>query len=177
MERSCLLISPLIRMPDKVVSRPLEHQREPPTPMRKQLVAAHPDGEVVVHQIRTRMVMEELPHLPGRRIHLVVTVAKLPPGTRRRARPTHIKMVAKHQLGTPLHERLIRTKTETKPLHGMRHRGLLTHTETASHPRPGVTMGAEHHVGAEDGGPVLRITMHMAARHLHGQPTQATRRG
>ena len=117
--------------------------------------------------------------LPERRIPL--TVARLPPGTLRRARLTHTRMGARHQLGMLLHERLIRIKTAAKPPHGMRRQELPTRIRTAS-PRTGTTtMEAERLVraGAEDG-VVLRTTRgatRQATRHLHGQPTQVTLHG
>lgn len=160
----------------KVVSRPQEYQHELPTHMRKRPVDAHLDGGVVVHQIRTRMAMEEPPRgtlLPEHRIHLVVTVARLRLGTPRHAHLTHTRMVEKHRLGTPLHGRPIRIKTAVKPL---RH-GLLTHMGTMI-PQTGLTMAAEHLVGAEDGGVVLRIVItHGATRRLRGQLTQVTPHG
>lgn len=177
MEHSSLLTSLFTRILGKVVLRPQEHQHELPTLMRKRPVDAHPDGEVV-HQIRTRTVMEGPPLLPERRIHSVATVARLRLGMPRRARLTHTRMVAKHRLGTRLHGRLIHIKTVVKPLRGMPHRGLPTHMRTVI-PRTGLTMAAERlvRVGAEDGGVVLRITTHGATRHLRGQPTQVTPHG
>jgi len=156
---------------DRVVSRPQERQHEHPTLMRR----------LVVHQIRTRMVMEEPPRwvlLPERRIRMVLTVARPPHGTLRRARPIHIRMVAKHRrLGAPLHGRLIRIKMEVKPLRGTPAHGLPTHIRTMN-PRAGVTMGAERLVGAEDGVVALRVITHgRATRHLHGQPTQVIPHG
>jgi len=178
MKHLSLLTSPIIRMLDKVVSRRQGHPHEHPTRMRKRLGAAHQGGEVVVHQIRTRMVMEEPPRgmpLPERQIHLVVTVARLPLGMPRRARRTRTRMVAKHQLGPPPHGRLIRIKMEGKPLCGVPRHRLPTDLRTMIL-QAGVTMGAERLVRAEDG-VILRITTHGATHHLHGQLMQVTPHG
>jgi len=118
--------------------------------------------------------MEETPRrmllLPERRIHMA-TVARLPPGTLRHARLTHIRM---HRLGTPPHGRLIRIKMQVKPLGGVPPHGLPTHMRTVN-PRAGVTMGAERlRVGAQEDGVVAHRMRTHGARRLHGQPTQVT---
>lgn len=178
MERSFLLINLIIRVTGKVASRPQERQHGHPIPTHRRLVAEHPDGEVVVHQIHTRMVMGEPlvgTLLSERRIHMVVMAARPPLGTPRRAPLILTRMEAKPQLGTPLHGHLIHTRRVVKPLRGMPPHGPPTSTLAATL-RPGVMMAAEHLVraGAEDGGVERIAAIHGEIRHLHGRLTRVT---
>jgi len=110
---------------------------------------------------------------PERRIHLPVTVARCPLGTRRRARLTRTRMVVKHRPGMPLHGHLIRIRIVATLLRGMPLRGLPTHTLVVT-PRLGVMMEAEHLAGVEDGRVGRITTINGETHRLRDQPTQAT---
>lgn len=157
MEHSSLSTSLIIRVVDRVVSRLRERQHGHRTLMHKRPVAAHPDGQVAVHQIRTRVVTEEPPRGTlhrERRIHGVATVARHPHGTPRRTPLTHTQIVVGHRRGMPLHGHLIRTRKVAKPLPGIPPHEHPAHTLT----RAGPMMVAEHPVRGEAVG--NRITIH-----------------
>jgi len=173
MERCSLLINLIIRILDKVVSRPQERLHEHPILINRVVVVHPEDGEEeeVAHQIRGVVVVVMGKHQVGAGRRILGTVAKLPHGTRRRARPTHIRMAVKRLPGTPPLAHPIRiNKTVIKRLAGIRPHGLLMPMRTMKRQVGAITMMAVGRLALVG----VQIILHGVARPLHDQLTRVT---